>query len=103
MISRNQLYKQDLVNDERDLGEWLESLAVNAKVATVLGSISASSDTVKSEGRHMTQYWITYIPIIIQYPNVLVVPVASFYELGTYTCGRFTYLRSADSLTFAIH
>jgi hypothetical protein len=33
-----------------DLAEWLERLAVNAKVATDLGSIPASSDTVESEG-----------------------------------------------------
>ncbi len=30
-------------------------------VATVLGSISASSDTVESEGRQMKQCWISYI------------------------------------------
>jgi hypothetical protein len=36
----------------RSIAEWLEHLAVNAKVATVLGgSIPASSDTVESEGR----------------------------------------------------
>ena len=35
--------------------------AVNAKVATVMGSFLASSDTVESEGRQMEQYWITYI------------------------------------------
>ncbi len=33
-----------------DLAEWLERLAVNAKIATVLGSIPASTDTVKYEG-----------------------------------------------------
>jgi hypothetical protein len=43
-----------------DLGEWWERLAVNVKVATVLGSIPASSDTVESEGRQMRQWWITY-------------------------------------------
>ncbi len=37
------------------LAKWLERLAVNAKVATVLGSILASSDTVESEGRQMKQ------------------------------------------------
>ncbi len=31
------------------LAEWLERLAANAEVATVLGSIPASSDTVKSD------------------------------------------------------
>ncbi len=31
-----------------DLAEWLERLPANAKVATVLWSIPASSDTVKS-------------------------------------------------------
>jgi hypothetical protein len=38
-----------------DLAEWLERLAVNGDVATVLGSIPASSDTVESEGRQMKQ------------------------------------------------
>ncbi len=33
----------------------------NAVVATVLGSIPASSDTVESEGRQMKQWWIPYI------------------------------------------
>ncbi len=37
------------------LVEWLERLAVNAKVATVQGSIPASSDTVKSAGPQMKQ------------------------------------------------
>jgi hypothetical protein len=34
-----------------EVSKWLERLAVNAKVATVLGSIPASSDTLESEGR----------------------------------------------------
>jgi hypothetical protein len=33
----------------------LEHLTANAAVATVLGSIPASSDTVESEGQHMKQ------------------------------------------------
>ncbi len=33
--------------------EWLERLTVNAVVATVLGSIAASSDTVECEGRQI--------------------------------------------------
>ncbi len=36
--------------DEIDLAEWFERLTANAVVATVLGSIPASSDTVESEG-----------------------------------------------------
>ncbi len=36
-----------------DLVEWLERLAVYAKVAAVLGLIPASSDTVESEERQM--------------------------------------------------
>jgi hypothetical protein len=40
-----------------DLAEWLERLAVNAKVATVLCSIPvSSSDTVESEGRQMKHF-----------------------------------------------
>jgi hypothetical protein len=38
------------------LAEWLERLTANAEVATVQGSIPASSDTVESEGR-MKQCW----------------------------------------------
>jgi hypothetical protein len=38
-----------------------QCLTANAEVATVLGSISASSDTVESEGRRMKQCWIQYI------------------------------------------
>jgi hypothetical protein len=40
--------------DETYLAEWLERLTANA-VTTVLDSIPASSDTVKSEGRQMKQ------------------------------------------------
>ncbi len=39
----------------RDLAEWLERLTVNAEVATVLGSIPASSNTVESEVRQIKQ------------------------------------------------
>jgi hypothetical protein len=46
-------YKSD--RDGRDLAEWLQRLAINAKFATVLGSIPVSSDTVESEGRQMKQ------------------------------------------------
>jgi hypothetical protein len=44
-----------------DLAEWLERLTANAVVATVLSSISASSDIGKSEGRQMKQCGISYI------------------------------------------
>jgi hypothetical protein len=44
-----------------DLAKRLERRAVNVKVATVLGSIPASSDTMESERRQMKQCWITYI------------------------------------------
>ncbi len=37
------------------LAEWSERLTVNAKVAPVLGSISASSETVESDGRQLKQ------------------------------------------------
>ncbi len=36
-----------------DLAEWLERLTTNAEVATALGSVPVSSDTVESEGRQM--------------------------------------------------
>ncbi len=48
----------DLAAGGWDLAELLERLAVNAKGATVLGSIPESSDTVESEGRKMKQCWI---------------------------------------------
>ncbi len=44
-----------------DLAEWLERLTANAVALTVLGSISAFSDTVDSEGWQMKQCWISYI------------------------------------------
>ncbi len=37
------------------------SLMANTEVATVLGLIPASSDTVESEGRQMKQCWIKYM------------------------------------------
>jgi hypothetical protein len=51
----------DLADCEWDLAEWLERLTANTVVATVLGSIPASSDTVESEGRQMHQCWISYM------------------------------------------
>jgi hypothetical protein len=44
-----------------DLAEWLERLTATAVVATVMGSIPASSDTVESEGQQMKQCRISYI------------------------------------------
>jgi hypothetical protein len=44
-----------------DLTEWLERLTANAEVATGLGSIPTSSDTVESEWRQMKECWIQYI------------------------------------------
>jgi len=38
------------------LEEWLERLKANANVATDLGSIPASCQTVESEGRHMKPF-----------------------------------------------
>ncbi len=43
-----------------ELAKWLERLKTNAEVATVLGSIPASSDTVEPMGRQFRQYWIKY-------------------------------------------
>ncbi len=39
---------------------FVQSMTANAKVAKVLGSIPASSDTVESEGRQMKQCWKQY-------------------------------------------
>jgi hypothetical protein len=38
-----------------DLAKWSERLIANAEVATDLGSVFASSDTVESERRQMMQ------------------------------------------------
>ncbi len=35
--------------------EWLERQTANGEVATILGSIPTSSDTVETEGRKMKQ------------------------------------------------
>ncbi len=43
-----------------ELTKWLANLTANVKVATVLGSYPASSDTVELEGRQMKQGWINY-------------------------------------------
>ncbi len=43
-----------------DLAEYLQRLTANKKLATVLGLIPASSDTVESERRQMKQFWIKY-------------------------------------------
>jgi hypothetical protein len=46
---------RDLAECGCDLAEWLERLTAIAAVATVLVSITASSDTVESERRQMKQ------------------------------------------------
>jgi hypothetical protein len=51
-----QRFPVEFHNCGTDLAEWLERLTANAGVATVLGSIPASSDTVESEGRQMKQW-----------------------------------------------
>jgi len=62
---------------EWDLAEWWECLADIAKLTTVLGSILASSDTVKSDGRQMEQFWKKYI----KRKNPKKFPFISFFEL----------------------
>jgi hypothetical protein len=47
-------------NNKGDLVRWYYRLTTNVKVATVLGSIPASSDTVEYEGRQMKQIRIKY-------------------------------------------
>ncbi len=59
----------ELVKYGWDLTKWLEHLAVNAKVAPVLGSIPVSSDTVESEGRQMKQCWIRKNPPLTTMPK----------------------------------
>ncbi len=48
------MWMRDLAECGLDLAEWLERLTANAKVATVLGSIPASSETAESEWRQMS-------------------------------------------------
>jgi hypothetical protein len=44
-----------------DLADWIDCLTANAeKVATILDSIPASTDTLESEGRQMKQCRIKY-------------------------------------------
>ncbi len=50
----------DLAECGWHLAEWLERLTANAKVATFLGSIPASSDTGEIEGRQTKQCWWKY-------------------------------------------
>jgi hypothetical protein len=45
----------DMADCGQDLADWSERLTANAKVATVLDSIPASSGTVDSEGRQGKQ------------------------------------------------
>jgi hypothetical protein len=47
-------------NNKWDLVKWWELLTAIVKVATVLGSIPASSDTVEYEERQMKQIRIKY-------------------------------------------
>ncbi len=44
-----------------DIAEWLERLTA---IATLLGSIPASSDTIEFKGWQMKQYWIKYVKYI---------------------------------------
>jgi hypothetical protein len=53
LISTARYSGWDLAECGWDLSEWLECLTANANVATVLGSIAASSDTMESEERQM--------------------------------------------------
>ncbi len=53
------------------LDEWLERLTANAAVATVLGSIPASSDTVESEGRQMKQTRISFVKTVHSWKDLL--------------------------------
>ncbi len=65
---------------------WMRSslvvrrLAVNAKVATVMGSFLASSDTVESEGRQMKQYWITNIKKFKNTVQIFPIAAAQYYR-----------------------
>ncbi len=51
----NRVWTRSLGDCGRDLAQWLKRLTANAKVASVLGSIPASSDKEESEGQQMKQ------------------------------------------------
>jgi hypothetical protein len=56
MLRAGQILRQKLTGYMRmRSSRGIERLTVNANFATVLGSISASYDTVESEGRQMKQ------------------------------------------------
>jgi hypothetical protein len=61
-----------LIHCGLDLPEWLERMTADVTVATVLDSISESSDTVDSEGQLMKQCWIkeqTNVQLFISKPR----------------------------------
>ncbi len=62
-----------------DLAELLESLTANAKVASVLGSISAFSDTSEYKGRQMEQCWIKSIKKSQKIPPFMLIIQHWFY------------------------
>ncbi len=68
-----------------DLAKWLERLTANAEVATVLGSIPASSGTVESERRQMKQCWIQYIEKKIPKKSPVKI-IVRYSDLALLTC-----------------
>jgi hypothetical protein len=72
-----------------DLAEWIERLAVNAKIATVLGSTPASSETVESEGRRMKQCWITYMKKTTNSPFMYICTVFNLVHSQILCCFRW--------------
>ncbi len=72
---------------------WMRSSrVVNAKVATVLGSTPAFSDTVESEGRQMRQYWITKKKV--KKSSVLQCWIFSFDKKSDFSILNFNFLSS---------
>jgi hypothetical protein len=61
-VSTNIFYCQDYFGIlHSGAAEYLERLTANAKAATVLSSVPASSDTMELEGRQIKQCWIMYL------------------------------------------
>ncbi len=54
-----------------DLAEWFGHLIAHAKVATVLGSMPASSDTLESDRQKIKQRWIEYFKNLKKFPSFL--------------------------------
>ncbi len=78
------------------LAEWSERLAVNAKVATVLGSIPASSDTDEAAlNKKNPSFWIRYCEYGIDLQYFLL-------KSNMYVLNKATDLNSVQPTTYIV-